>query len=99
MKKYEVKAEVSKDFGWEITAYGWDKIMLTFSTFGMASTASLETVDALIFWQELGAALDALQPGATGLRPLPDGDPNEVDAIDLQAQAYDKRKDCVKCAQ
>ena len=50
-------------------------------------TIMLKTDEALAFWHELGALLDEIQPGATGLRPLPDGDPSEVDAMMLRDAA------------
>ena len=50
---------------------------------------TLTAVEALALWNNLGALLDEVQPGATGLRPLPDGDPAEVDAMILR-EAADK---------
>lgn len=56
------------------------------------SGLTLPTADALALWHEIGELLDEIQPGATGLRPLPDGDPNEVDAMILR-EAADKLRE------
>ena len=97
MPKFEVTINTSRDCHISVTAYGWGSILLTSASAHTTTCVSLSLVDALLVWQELGAALDTLQPGATGLRPLPEGDPCEVDAMQLQAQADEKRKEAVRC--
>ena len=97
MPKIETTINTSRDCHMSITAYGWGSILLTSASAQTSACASLSLVDALLVWQELGAALDTLQPGATGLRPLPEGDPNEIDAMQLHANANAKRRVAVKC--
>ena len=45
----------------------------------------------LDLWVELGAFMDRVVPGATGLRPLPEGDPAQGAADEIQAEVASRR--------